>query len=43
MADDRKWPSLCHLFAVLDSAEPFNPELLADGLVAGCPLCFPDT
>jgi len=33
----------CHQFSVLDSAEPFGPELTADGLVAGCPLYLPDT
>jgi hypothetical protein len=33
----------CHLFSVLDSAEPFGRELRVERLVAGCPLYVPDT
>jgi len=28
----------CLLLPGFDSAEPFGPELTADGMVAGCPL-----
>jgi hypothetical protein len=32
-----------NLAFVFDSAEPFGPELTANGLVASCPLYLPDT
>ena len=33
----------CHLFSVLDPAEPFGRELRVERLVAGCPVYVPDT